>query len=93
MRKILSLVMVMVFVMAMAAPVFADPWEKFSGGVEKFIKSPVQIVDNLSSEYEAAEFKPFGVIGGVLKGLFYTVWDAGSGIVDIFTFPVDFESN
>ncbi len=76
-------------VMTVAAPVFADVGEKFTGGVEKFFKSPLQITDNIQSEYEASEFKPFGVFGGVFKGFAHMVIDAGAGLIDVLTSPLE----
>jgi hypothetical protein len=91
MKKVLSVLIVFMLVMTMAAPVFADAGEKLKNGAEKFFKSPLQITDNIQSEYEASEFKPFGVFGGFIKGAAHMLIDAGTGLVDVLTFPIDFE--
>ena len=91
MKKFLSLLIIAMFVMAMAASVYADAGEKLKGGAEKFFKSPLQVKDHVEAEYKAADFKPFGVIGGGLKGLFYMGKDMVTGLWDVLTFPIDFE--
>ena len=68
-------------VMVVAAPVYADAGSKFQDGVERFFTSPMNIVDGVKEETEAATFKPFGVFGGLIKGLAETVVDAGGGAV------------
>ena len=91
MKKIIAVITVVLFVFAMAAPVFADATSKFTDGIKQFATSPMNIVDDVKEEYEAAEFKPFGVLGGLFKGIFDTAIDAGGGIINTFTFWYDNE--
>lgn len=90
MKKLIAVVCMMALVGVFAVPAFADAGvEKLKGGFEQIIKSPVQISDSVQEEYESAEFKPFGVLGGTLKGLFLTAKELVSGTVDVVTFPFD----
>ena len=91
MKRIMAVLLVFAFVAVLAAPVYADAGDKLKGGVEKLFKSPTHIPNSISDEYEAAEFKPFGVFGGLFKGLFYTGKDIVTGLFDILTFPIDFD--
>jgi hypothetical protein len=72
-------------------PVFAEGWDSASlerarDGAGTTLASPLQIPKNIGEEYQNAEFKPFGIIGGTFKGLFYMVKDAGTGIYKAVTF-------
>ena len=90
MKNFLSLCMViMVFMMFTSVSFAASGEEKLKGGVQKFFTSPLQVKENVVSEYNAAEFKPFGVVGGLLKGIFYAGKQAITGVIDVLTFPVD----
>jgi len=91
MKKIVSVFAVVMLVFAMTAPVYADAAGKFQDGVKQFLTSPKNLVDDVKEEYDASEFKPFGVFGGAAKGLFNTLKDAGLGIVNTLTFFVDNE--
>jgi len=91
MRRAVSLILVVMLVMVMAAPVFAGPVDKFKDGIEQFVTSPMNFVDNVKEEYEAAELKPLGAIGGAFKGVFYTLKDAGGGLINAVTFFYDNE--
>ena len=75
--------------MAIAVPAYAAGAEKLGDGFKMFLKSPLQITDNIKSEWEAAELKPIGAVGGALKGLFYAGRDMIHGLFDVLTFPVD----
>lgn len=91
----MTLLLIVVFTMAITAPVYAEGWddtsrEKFKTGVKTIAKSPLQISKSISEEYDVAKFKPFGIAVGLLKGLFYFVKDIGSGLVDVLTFNVDY---
>jgi len=51
-------------------------------------KSPKPLIDSVKEEYNAAEFKPFGVFGGFLKGSFYTLKEFSRGVYHVLTFNV-----
>ena len=90
MKKILSLlIVVIVSVTFVSSSYAAVGWEKVKGGAKRLAKSPLQLKENVVTEYGAAKFKPFGIIGGAFKGLFYTGKEAVTGLVEIITFPVD----
>jgi len=92
MKKFLTVLIIITVAVTLTTPVYAvSGWEKVTGGVEKFIKSPLNVPDNIKAEYDSAEFKPFGVFGGLLKGLAEFAIDGIGGIVDVLTFPIDFE--
>jgi len=61
---------------------------KLKDGFETIITSPKPLIDSVKEEYNAAEFKPFGVFGGVLKGSFYAVGQLTRGVYRVLTFNV-----
>jgi len=90
-KKIISVFAIVMLVFAMAVPVYADMATKFKDGVTQIVTSPMNLVDDIKEEYEAAEFKPLGVFGGMFKGIFNTFKDAGGGLINTFTFFIDNE--
>jgi len=92
MKKAISLGLIVMLTMSFAAPVFADAGERLQDGFKQAVLSPKQIPDIIQEEYEAAEFKPFGVMGGIIKGLMYFVKDLTFGLFKTLTFPVDWEN-
>lgn len=91
MKKIISIFVIALFVCAVAAPVFADAGTKFTDGIKRAVTSPTNIVDDIQAEYEAAEFKPFGVFGGMIKGIGNTAVDIVGGLFSAATFFIDNE--
>ena len=91
MKKLLSLFIVTAFVFIMAAtPALAgDAGDRLADGFKQFAMSPKNVPDSLVEEYEAADFKPFGLIGGLLKGVSMTVIDLSLGLGKVVTFPLD----
>jgi len=89
MKKIVSIFAVLILVFAMTAPVYADMGTKFTDGVKQFVTSPGNLVDGIKEGYEEADFKPIGVFGGMFKGLFDTLIDAGGGLINTITFFID----
>ena len=91
MKRILICMMAVAFMCAMAAtPVLAgDMGDKLSTGAKTFFMSPKHIPDSISEEYEAADFKPLGVIGGTVKGISMTVLDLGKGLFHVVTSPLE----
>ena len=92
MRPIIATTMVLAFVLTCASPVFSlpEPITKIKDNVVDMVKAPLEMRHYVVDEVQAAEFKPFGLMGGVLKGTFYTVKKLGTGIVHIVTLPLDY---
>ena len=90
MKKVLSLCLALIIFVIFASSGYAAGMDKLKGGAERLFKSPIQLKDSIVSEYDAAKFKPFGVVGGAIKGLFNTGKEAVIGLLEIVTFPVDF---
>ena len=63
--------------------VYAHGYKELQSAGTKIIKSPVHVPEDLKEEYKKSKFKPFGIIGGGLKGLFYMGKDVVSGLVDV----------
>ena len=89
MKKIVSVFVIVMMMCAVTTPVFADAGTKFTDGLKQFATSPMNLVDDVKEEYEAAEFKPIGVLGGMFKGLFNTGKDAVGGLFNALTFFID----
>jgi len=62
---------------------------KINEGLSIIAKSPKSLIDSVKEEYNAAEFKPFGVFGGILKGSFYSIGEFSRGVYHVITFNVD----
>ena len=69
MKKLIAVAVVFVVVAVFSAPVYAGV-DKIKSGLTDIVKSPMEIVDHTKAEYNSATFKPFGVVGGLLKGTF-----------------------
>jgi len=91
MKKAFLLLVALVFVASMAAPVLAahDPIMKLKDGTKTVISVPYDIGKTTLDEMKTSDFKPFGLMGGLLKGIAYGVKDVVTGAVDIVTFPID----
>ena len=89
MKKFVSLVVVCVVAVVVVSPALAWNVDKFKAGTNRIIQSPRQIKDNVKEEYQAAQFKPFGIIGGTMKGLFYCGKEMGAGLLTVLTFNTD----
>ena len=91
MKRVIAFSVVFAFVLSFAAPVFAlpKPVDKFKGGMEKIIKSPIELPKHTIDEVKSADFKPLGLISGLAKGTYYMVHDLGKGVLDVVTFPID----
>ena len=89
MKKSFTFVLAAVIWVMFASASYAAGMEKLKSGASELVKSPLQLKDSIVSEYNASEFKPFGIVGGALKGLFYTGKEAIKGLAEIVTFPVD----
>ncbi len=91
MRKMLSLILALVVLVAFTTPSFAypRPIEKLKDGAVDVIKSPLVLGDNMVTETKSATFAPFGLIGGLFKGGVYMTKQVIDGSWKIVTFPLD----
>ena len=89
MKKAIALVMVFAFVITFTAPVLAasKPLDKAYHGVEKIVKAPMHLMHDPVDEYKAATFKPFGLFGGIMKGIGYTVVEMIHGAMEVIVSP------
>jgi len=53
------------------------------------IKSPLVLHDHAKSEMDNADHKAFGLMKGLLEAPFHMVRQAGDGLLDIATFPIE----
>ena len=92
MRRLTAIAMVLAFVLTYSSPVFSlpEPITKVKDSVVDIVKSPLELGHHVMEETKTAEFKPFGLMGGILKGSFYSVKKMGTGVVDIVTLPLDY---
>ena len=95
MKKIVSLLVIVTFFLALGAPAFSEGWnedsfDKLKEGAKTIAKAPLEVSRSVAEESKAAEFKPFGAFGGFLKGTFYMFKAAGEGLIEVLTFNVDY---
>jgi len=88
MKRILS-VFIALAVVALSVPCFADPVEKFKGGLKDVMMSPLVISDNVKTETTDAKFLPFALVGGFMKGTFYMAKQIVTGTYAMVTSPID----
>ena len=91
MKRTVALALVFAFVLTYTSPVLAEvskPIDKAYHGLEKIVKAPMHLVNDPMDEYKAATFKPFGLLGGIMKGTAYTVIDAVHGAFEVVTSPL-----
>lgn len=90
MKRALKFLVVFTFMLVVATPAFAElpkPLDKAYHGMERIVKSPMHLVNDPVDEYKAATFKPFGLFGGIMKGIGYTVVESVYGVMEIVTSP------
>ncbi len=93
MKKAIAIVVAVVFILSYAVPLFALPAsiEKLYGGTKEVVTSPIELgkaaVDGVKG-VDTLHLKPFGLIGGVLKGSISMIHHIVSGTRDIVTFPI-----
>ena len=58
---------IVVVMLVLNVPCFADTGSKFQGGIKDVILSPLQVSDNVKTETDNAKFLPFALAGGFLK--------------------------
>jgi hypothetical protein len=87
MKKLIVIAVVFAVVAVFSSPVYAGV-DKLKSGMTDIVKSPLEIVDHTKAEYNESTFKPFGILGGLLKGTFYMGKKMVGGVVDVVTFPI-----
>ncbi|OGX23794.1 MAG: hypothetical protein A2787_05710 [Omnitrophica WOR_2 bacterium RIFCSPHIGHO2_01_FULL_48_9] len=93
MKRAIRLLLVVIFALSFTAPLFAaspDPIHKIKKGAMDIISVPYDIGKTTLDETKAADFKPFGLLGGLGKGTVEGVKKAVMGAWDIVTFPLDY---
>lgn len=91
MKKIIICALVGLCFLVVSTPGYTnsdDYKTKLKEGFETIITSPKPLIDAVKEEYNAAEFKPFGVVGGFFKGSFYAVGQFSRGVYRVLTFNV-----
>ena len=79
------------FVLLCVSPAMAAipaPIEKVGHGFVDVISSPVTLVSSTADEVKGADFLPLGLLKGIVKAPFHMIHQAGSGVLDIATFPL-----
>jgi len=89
MKRIVSLLLIGMLLFVMTAPAYADGESKLKSGVKQIFTSPKIAYETIVEEKDASEFKPFGILGGICKGTFYMLKDAGQGLINVLTFFTD----
>lgn len=93
MKKAFSLIVIVMFVMGIAAPLYAAdlprPVEKITHGTLDVLQSPVVLFDHTKSEVVEADHKIVGLFTGLLTAPFHMIKKAGTGVLDIVTFPIE----
>lgn len=90
MKKVSTILFACVITLIFINTAFAGRGDRFKAGTTKFIKSPLQMTKIIKEEYEVAKFKPFGIVGGSFKGLFYFGKDLGRALWEMLTFNTEF---
>ena len=89
MKKVLTVIFVSLFLLSFTAPSFAEPAfvTKLVRGVANIVSAPLEIFKQTDAEYNSAERKPLGLVGGIFKGIGFTFARLASGVFDVLTFP------
>ena len=90
MKRAIASAMVFAFLFSAATPLFALPESihKLKGGMKDVLTAPLEVPKSTVDEVKASHYKPFGFIGGVMKGSAHMLTKAASGVADIITFPL-----
>jgi putative exosortase-associated protein (TIGR04073 family) len=68
--------------------VSANPFKKLGRGITNVVTAPAELLLQPIRVAKVDEEPQKAVIGGVLQGVYYTFLRLGSGVYDIFTFPM-----
>jgi putative exosortase-associated protein (TIGR04073 family) len=105
MRKLVAGSLLGMWMVGLAAPAFATDDNAIPAGIEKFNRGVVNVAVGIPDEIiahtvggatygdETLGGTVVSTLSGVFIGVCYGVARVGSGIVDIFTFPFDFNDN
>ena len=106
MRKLLGVLVVGLGLVGLASQALAYEDNERPPGIEKFTRGVVNIAVGLPDEiitHTVGQATEYGedtlgghiasVLGGAFIGAFWGVARVGSGIVDVFTFPIPFNHN
>lgn len=105
MRKLVAVSLLGMWMVGMASPAFATDDNAIPPGIEKFNRGVVNVavgvpeevithtVGGLTEYEDTLGGAVVGTVSGLFVGLCYGVARVGSGFVDIFTFPFDFNDN
>ena len=90
MKRLIALAMIFAFVVCFTTPVLAlpEPVTTLKDNLVDIVKAPLEIPNHAKTEMDAATFKPFGLMGGILKGTVYSVKKLVTGVVNIIAIPV-----
>jgi len=91
MKKIITCTLLGFCFLAVSVAGHADyePYKtKLKEGFDTIVTSPQPLIDSIKEEYHAAEFKPLGVFGGIIKGSFYAIKQFSHGVYRVLTFNV-----
>ena len=74
-----------------------NPAEKLSRGIVNIITAPIEIAKQVDLSWKESAHKTqnvgTGIFSGIVKGLAYMVWRAGSGLWDVVSFPFKTPAN
>ena len=85
------MVWLMLSLTAPAQAYYEEYKQNIKDGIGAIVKSPQPMAESLKEEFNKAEFKPFGIIGGFLKGGYYMGKEIGTGVLRILTFNLGVE--
>ena len=91
MKKVIALVCMgfCLFVTANLSHAYYEEYKtNIKDGITTMVKSPLPLINSVKDEYNAAEFKPFGVVGGFFKGGLYSLKEFSTGLLRVLTFNV-----
>ena len=94
MKKISVMLCVLFLMLSVTTPArayYEEYKQNIKDGIGSIVKSPQPMAESLKEEFNKAEFKPFGIIGGFLKGSYYMGKEIGTGILRILTFNLGVE--
>ena len=89
MKKISTILCALILALSLAAPgycYYEEYKQNIKDGIGTIVKSPQPMVDALKEEITNSEFKPFGLVGGILKGSYFMGKEIGQGLFRILTF-------
>lgn len=96
MKRAIGLLMVFAFVVSMTAPSFAalpEPIDKgfhaIKGGTVDLVSIPYDLAKGTYDETKAADVKPLGLFGGLMKSSAEGAKKAVTAAVHIGTFPLE----